>query len=289
MKHAILMTVYKDVNLVNRLIKSYPESFDIYIHIDKKSYIKPSDIHRDNGKVQTIKKYKINWGGYNHVLAFFELLKEAYNKGKYDYFHLVTGQDMFVGSQNQLDAYILSKVKDSCFVENNTIPCKKYSFWDYGYGIIDYFIPSDLIDFNQKTKKGIYLYRFFKLVERRLHLTRKRPSETYYMGSVYCSLSHKAVNYILNDPMSFKILRRLKHTLCGEGIFFPTVAMYSGCPVTGKNLTYVDWSDPIEHPKILDETDYGKWGEEKFFIRKIDKQKSWKLIELIQRNNNLQE
>lgn len=62
MKHAILMTVYKDVNLVNRLIKSYPESFDIYIHIDKKSYIKPSDIHRDNGKVQTIKKYKINWG-----------------------------------------------------------------------------------------------------------------------------------------------------------------------------------------------------------------------------------
>jgi len=223
-------------------------------------------------------------GGYNHVLAFLDLLKEAWSKGEYDYFHLVTGQDMFVSNERQLEAYILEHERGTCFVENHTIPCKNYPFWDYGYGILDYYIPSDFMDLSQKTRRGAYIYRGIKILQKALHLTRKRPSETYYIGSVYCSLSHKAVDFILHNQFSLRVLKRLKYTLCGEGVFFPTVAMYSGCPVTGKNLTYVDWNDPVDRPKILVERDYGKWGEEKFFIRKIDKQRSYKLIELINKN-----
>jgi len=44
MKHAILMTVYKDIDLINKLISLYPKCFLIFIHIDKKSNISINDI-----------------------------------------------------------------------------------------------------------------------------------------------------------------------------------------------------------------------------------------------------
>ena len=46
MKHCILMLLHKDVKLANRLLKLYPKTFDIYIHIDKKSDIERKDIVR---------------------------------------------------------------------------------------------------------------------------------------------------------------------------------------------------------------------------------------------------
>ena len=33
MKHCILMTVYKDVEQINRIIEFAPENFDFYVHI----------------------------------------------------------------------------------------------------------------------------------------------------------------------------------------------------------------------------------------------------------------
>ena len=62
MKHAILMTIYKDAPLVNRIIASYPSDFLIFVHIDKKSTIKKHDIvTRPNLYVE--KLVKVNWGG----------------------------------------------------------------------------------------------------------------------------------------------------------------------------------------------------------------------------------
>lgn len=36
MKHVILMTVYRDAELVNRILMNVPNDWDVYIHIDKK-------------------------------------------------------------------------------------------------------------------------------------------------------------------------------------------------------------------------------------------------------------
>ena len=93
MRHAILMTIYKDVELVNRILNSYPAEFGVFLHIDKKSPIALSDINQRQN-LYVIKKYKVNWGGYNHVKAMLLLLNEALSVGTYDYFHWVTGQDI---------------------------------------------------------------------------------------------------------------------------------------------------------------------------------------------------
>ena len=73
------MTAYKDVALINRILGEVPEDWDVYVHIDEKSTISLCQLDQ---KAFVIKKYKINWGGINHLLAIVELLKIAYKKKK---------------------------------------------------------------------------------------------------------------------------------------------------------------------------------------------------------------
>ena len=46
MKHAFLITAYKDIPSLNRLIDRLSSDFYLYIHIDKKSSIRKSDIQK---------------------------------------------------------------------------------------------------------------------------------------------------------------------------------------------------------------------------------------------------
>lgn len=90
MRHAILMTAYKQPELINRWIDNYAHLFDFYIHIDLKSSVKPNDIHvKDN--VYILKNTKLT-GGVNHLKAFIELMQLADLEG-YDYYHTISAQD----------------------------------------------------------------------------------------------------------------------------------------------------------------------------------------------------
>lgn len=61
MKHCIIMTAYKDAELINNFLKKVPKDWGVYIHIDKKSSLQPTDLHHENAIIE--KKYKIYWGG----------------------------------------------------------------------------------------------------------------------------------------------------------------------------------------------------------------------------------
>lgn len=67
MKHCVLMTVYKDLKLINHIIKLAPNNFDFYIHIDQKSKIEKKDI---SYRAIVFKEYKIYWGGAKSFVSF---------------------------------------------------------------------------------------------------------------------------------------------------------------------------------------------------------------------------
>lgn len=62
-EHAILITAYKEYNILENLVKSLYGNFNIYLHIDRKSKITKEQIEllKDKYKIYVIKKYKINW------------------------------------------------------------------------------------------------------------------------------------------------------------------------------------------------------------------------------------
>lgn len=267
MKHAILMTVYKDAKLINRLIASYPEEFMIYIHIDKKTALEETDIcSRKNVKV--FKEYRVNWGGLNHVRAYIFLLKKAI-KDDCDYYHWVTGQDAPVSTSTFDD-----RIKEGySYLEYFKIPNKEWckgAFYEGGLLRYQIFGLYDLL--NAKNAKQ---YRWIQKLEywQKGH-NFVRPFRDYsklYGGSGYCSLYKTDALVLLREYPKWEHF--YKHTFCAEESLIQTIMLNSERKefIVNDNLRYIDWNDPMP-PKILTNNDYDKVAESGcLFCRKVDR------------------
>ena len=60
MNHCLLITAYKDVDSINRIIEYTPKEWGVYIHLDQKSHISPSQI---SDRANVYKVLKVKWGG----------------------------------------------------------------------------------------------------------------------------------------------------------------------------------------------------------------------------------
>ena len=65
MKHAILITAYKDIDFINRIIDYFDEDFDFFIHIDKKC--KEEYNIKNASNIFIVNKWKRYWQ-YTRVL-----------------------------------------------------------------------------------------------------------------------------------------------------------------------------------------------------------------------------
>lgn len=109
------MLIHKDIDLVNFLLRLYPPSFDIYIHIDKKSSIEKKDVITLSNIVWIGKEMNIEWASYEMIEIELRLLKEAYMHD-YDYYHLVSGQCLCLRTHQEIDEIIFKNGRKS-FVE----------------------------------------------------------------------------------------------------------------------------------------------------------------------------
>ena len=78
MRHAFIITAYKDFEFIKKTVAVYLQEVDCYIHVDKKVTI-PKEfkewVDNTNG-VYLFSKYKINWGSYKHISAVLYLMKQ---------------------------------------------------------------------------------------------------------------------------------------------------------------------------------------------------------------------
>lgn len=267
MRHAILMTVYKDVELINRIISSYPSSFDLYIHIDKKSDIKVSDIKQGN-HIHVIKEYKVNWGGYNHVKAMLMLLRMAMrNETPYDYFHWVTGQDIPVSPQT-----FDERIKEGySYLEIFKLPRPG---WCEG-GLIRYQIYGfyDLLDAKKPYQASII--RFLEKIQKKIGFMRPfRDYTNIYEGSGYFTLYKD--DAVILDAEAPKWEKFYKHTFCGEESLVQTVLMNSERKpyLINRLFRYIEWNKPWNTdipPRVLTIADYDSiLKSDCLFCRKVD-------------------
>ena len=93
------------------LINEFDETFNIYVHIDKKSKILPKT-YEELTKIKNVKylgrDYKVNWGGLNHLKSYMRLSEIALKDKKNFFFHLISGQDYPIKS----NAYFKSITKN---------------------------------------------------------------------------------------------------------------------------------------------------------------------------------
>ena len=288
MKQAILITAYKNYHHLKEIINFFDDNFQLYIHIDKKSKI--SNIELDNLKNYDIvklvsQKYKVNWGGFNHLKSILYLTEQALKNEEINYFHLITGHDFPIKNQTYfLDFF---KDKDTEYIDYWNIP-KKGGADNGNMDRIEYY---NFYDFwnckihNQKQRIELVIR-----IQKRLGFKRKVNSKMpkLFGGSTYWSLSRNCINYVIEFTKKNKFfLNRFKYTLCAEEFYFQTIIMNSDFAnkVANDNLRYIDWvSRNGNNPAILDETDFGKLKETNaVFARKFDYPKSLVLLNKIKK------
>lgn len=107
-KHAYLIMAHKSEEQLCRLIKLLDdERNDIFIHIDKKCreiHEKKLEIVAEKSKLIIIREITIHWGSDSIMRCELALLKAAAG-GHYAYYHLLSGEDLPIMSQDEIHAF----------------------------------------------------------------------------------------------------------------------------------------------------------------------------------------
>lgn len=288
MKQAILITAYKDIQQLKELVVFFDaQSFNVYIHLDRKSKFSPEEIpFLKEPQVKLIStRYKVNWGGFNHLKSYLYLSNEALKDEENFCFHLITGQDFPVKPKSYFLKFGKEQIREPRdYLAHHEVPFSRWS--GGGVNRLTYY---HLYDFFDAKKYKTEIRKFVRL-QKKLGLIRKLPKDFLQLhgGSTYWTLSKDALTYVVdytkNNPKFFK---RFRYSFCAEELYFHTILLNSPFAnrVVNDNLRHIDWSvDRGSTPVVLDERDYGVLVQGNcLFARKFDK-KSLGLKKQLQEN-----
>ncbi len=106
MKHAYLILAHTEFGLLQTLIGCLDDARnDIFVHIDRKVAQLPT-LHAERAGLFLLdRRVDIRWGDYSMVEAEYALLEAAAPRGAYDYYHLLSGVDLPLRSQDAIHAF----------------------------------------------------------------------------------------------------------------------------------------------------------------------------------------
>ena len=253
MKQAVLIMWHRNGRNLKRLIESFNEWFDIFIHIDRKSEmpIWLDEMCVELKNIHVISKVKVNWGGLSIVMAELELIKEALAYGEYSYIHIISGEDVVLASPEQFREHLSGQRKQ--YLEYYSLPTPKWN--NGGLDRLSYFWPMDTPVINRYLTHTVL--KWFVDLQRWVSIYRRLPIEIgiLYGGSNWMSITGECAKWIVTDDMPRKLLKRLHHTFAPDEIFFQTAILNSpfADEVVNNSLRYIDWGKGGASPASLTE------------------------------------
>lgn len=106
MKHAYLILAHDEFGLLQTLINCLDDGRnDIYVHIDRKVKAMP-ELKAERAGLQVLeKRIDIRWGDVSMVEAEYALFEAAAERGPYRYYHLLSGVDLPLKSQDYIHRF----------------------------------------------------------------------------------------------------------------------------------------------------------------------------------------
>lgn len=256
MKHAFLITAYNEPEKLKHELKMLDHAkVDIFIHIDKKADLSAFDFLQNicqKSHVYVVdKNIDVYWGGYSQIASEMILYNEAFRRGKYGYFHLLSGTTLPIKSIEYIDAF-----------------CEKYagmqfiSFWDKDIkNYIDRIKYRYYIDNNLYFKYRNVLQHIDALslkIQKLLKISRSIAPLELKTGEGWCSLSYDFVGYLLSQKEFIK--RNFKHSFIGVEEYKQTILWNSKF----RNYVY-DMSNPYKSCLHLVNWEEGSINSPSFF------------------------
>lgn len=287
-KHAYCIIAHNEPELLKNLLSLLDdERNDIFIHIDKKSNLNPEDFHVKNSHLTVLKEISVEWGSYNMIKVELLLFKTAHSNFNYSYYHLMSGVDLPLKSQDYIHQFFIENGGFEFVDIKNSDVHKKDLFMKTNY----YWIC--IGKFMNPIKYFVYgfIKKSFIYLQKKIGIKRKYSMELY-KGDQWCSLTNEFVEYLLSEEK--KILKTFKYTSCPDEIYKQSWLMNSKfkdkrfLPLEESqksNLFEIDWTRGKEFTFRL--SDYKEMTE--IVKQGTGKPYTWKMpdYEFLHKSNNL--
>lgn len=285
MEKAYIILVHQYPEQVYRLVQALDDkSSTFFIHIDKKTDIGQFYDVLQLEIVQTVKRVKLNWGGFSFVEAILNGLKCVKESGRnFDRVILLSGQDYPIKSNAFIDRF-LTDSSFSVFMEHFPLP--NYGKWKPNggmYRVNKYYFG--LMAYQRYAAKAInFLSRYFDALKRKLPGTlRPFAGSTWWIIDMY-TLDH-ILDFVHRNP-AYAAFH--KNTFAPDEVFFQTILLNStdervAKSIASNNMRFIKWeSIEAAHPTELTRKHMGEiLSSDALFARKFTHHHSGEVLDLI--------
>lgn len=220
-KHAYLIIANNEFAVLANLICALDDvRNDIFIHFDKKC--NPPECRTNHSRLFVLEeRIDVGWGSITLLKAELALFKAASEHGGYSRYHVLSGVDMPVKSQDYIHEFFAKNASYEMigFQQGSDAQIqidykiKKYYIFQNSYGKYRKFTIASLLRSLFIRLQVLVGYKRNRLI-------------LFYKGCQWCSVSEKFVKCLLQNEDS--IIRLYDHTFCPDEVFIQTLAMNNG-------------------------------------------------------------
>lgn len=292
-RHAYLIMAHNNFDYLAKLMRSLDDPRnDIFIHIDKKASFTDFDQLKSSirfSSVYYIAQRDVKWAAFSGILCEIDLLKEATGKWEYDYYHLLSGNDLVIKTQDEIHQFFdhIKGIEFVAFDEQHIAP-------KYLDRIRYYYFFQDVVGRNRKNIFLLGLYALDKIllaIQKLFNMNRLKGVTTKFQkGANWFSITHGFAKYVLEQEKW--IDRTFRYSLSGDEIFLQTILINSNFRENlsqpkhleeNLNMRLIDWSRG--KPYTWRKEDYDTLrSSNMFYARKIDPRVDEEIITLITEN-----
>lgn len=266
-KHAYLIMAYNNFTQLQTLLSLLDDPRnDIYLHIDKKA--KTFDAAMVNvrySKLVLIDRISVNWGGHSQIVCELNLLKAAVTK-KYQYYHLLSGVDFPIKTQDEIHAFFESSYPKN-YIDFDRAAIESRSFLSR---ISQYHVFQDKVGRNSGWHISVLekMERCLLLLQNKLGVRRKQYIQSYKGGNWF-SITDALAQYVIEQEALIR--RQFFYSICADEVFLQSVAMASPYrdDIVNDCLRAIDWERGRPYTYRREDVD-GLLVSPKFFARKLD-------------------
>ena len=222
-RHAYLIIAHNEYTVLETLLSMLDDRRnDIFLHIDRRAdelYRQVSGITMNHARLHLLSdRINVYWGDISQVKVEYLLFETAHRNHHYDYYHLLSGVDLPLKSQDYIHRF---------FAENAG---KEFvGYWNDA---------SHIRDLDRKVSRYYFFLRYYKdrkhplhgltsfcrnmalAVQKLFHLRRKADYE-FKKGFQWLSITDAFCSYLIQQKPA--VMKRFRHTLCPDEIFLHTV------------------------------------------------------------------
>lgn len=285
--HAILMVCHKQPNLFARTVKLMEDkNHYFFVHVNQLVDIKPFiEVAKDLERVQFVKREKVCHGRLSQLQAQLNLFEAAAQfekdyKMKFDYTHIISGQDYPLRSNEQFDSFFDNTNANYLLFDTEEQMKKNAKH-----------IKINLCGYHLNNHSLLAKVFHVLVTWPQSFLFPRQEIKGLWLGWDFPTLNNKAYHYLLDYVNSHpKLLKRFDHTSSPTEAFYCTIFLPKIKEFNiEKNtpLRFASWFprhdvETTYRPYNLDDRDYNiVINSKSFWARKVDEVQSAKLLDMI--------